>query len=81
MTGAIVTLGEGVVRVHLDRLLFERDMSVKELAERIGIHPNNVSKIKNGKVEGMRFETLIRICAVLDCQPGDLLTVELSPES
>lgn len=81
MTGAAVALGEGVMHVHLDRLLFERGMSVKELAEKIDIHPNNVSRIKNGKVEGVRFETLASICAALGCQPGDLLTFDPHPSS
>ena len=45
----------------------------KELAERIGITEQNVSLLKSGKVKGVRFETLEQICAVLDCQPGDIL--------
>ncbi|MEV6401113.1 helix-turn-helix transcriptional regulator [Streptomyces sp. NPDC051907] len=64
------------VRIHLDRLLVERGMGVKELAEAIKIHPNNVSKIKNGRIEGIRLDTLGAICAVLNCQPGELLTYE-----
>jgi putative transcriptional regulator len=48
-------------------------MRSKKLAERIGITEQNVSLLKSGKVKGMRFDTLARICAVLDCQPGDIL--------
>jgi putative transcriptional regulator len=48
-------------------------MRSKELAERIGITEQNVSLLKSGKVKGIRFDTLTRICAVLDCQPGDIL--------
>jgi putative transcriptional regulator len=45
------------------------------LAERIGITEQNLSLLKSGKVKGIRFETLAAICAVLDCQPGDILEV------
>jgi putative transcriptional regulator len=59
--------------VNLDVMLARRKMRSKELAERIGITEQNVSLLKSGKIKGIRFETLERICAVLDCQPGDLL--------
>jgi putative transcriptional regulator len=59
--------------VNLDVMLAKRKMRSKELAERIGITEQNVSLLKSGKVRGVRFETLANICAVLDCQPGDLL--------
>ena len=62
--------------VNLDVMLAKRKMRSKELAERIGITEQNVSLLKSGKVKGIRFETLDKICEVLDCQPGDLLTVE-----
>lgn len=59
--------------VHLDVMLARRKMKMRDLAKRIGIAEQNLSLIKTGKVKGMRFETLSRICDVLDCQPGDLL--------
>lgn len=59
--------------VNLDVMLARRKMRSKELAERIGITEQNVSLLKSGKVKGLRFETLDKICAVLECQPGDLL--------
>jgi putative transcriptional regulator len=59
--------------VNLDVMLARRKMRSKELAERIGITEQNVSLLKSGRIKGIRFETLARICAVLDCQPGDLL--------
>src|SRR5262245_61576680 len=59
--------------VNLDVMLARRKMRSKELAERIGITEQNVSLLKSGKVKGIRFDTLARICAVLDCQPGDIL--------
>jgi putative transcriptional regulator len=59
--------------VNLDVMLARRRMRSKELAERIGITEQNVSLLKSGKVRGVRFDTLERICAVLDCQPGDIL--------
>lgn len=59
--------------VNLDVMLARRKMRSKELAERVGITEQNVSLLKSGKVKGVRFETLDKICAALDCQPGDIL--------
>ena len=59
--------------VQLDVMLAKRKMRSKELAEAIGITEQNVSLLKSGKVRGVRFDTLEKICAVLECQPGDLL--------
>lgn len=59
--------------VRLDVMLALRKMRSKELAERIGITEANLSQLKSGKVKGVRFETLNRICQELECQPGDLL--------
>lgn len=63
--------------VNLDVMLARRKMRSKELAERIGITEQNVSLLKSGKVKGIRFDTLERICAVLECQPGDILEYRL----
>ena len=62
-----------MIVVNLDVMLAKRKMRSKELAERIGITEANLSLLKSGKVKGIRFETLEKICAVLECQPGDLL--------
>lgn len=59
--------------VNLDVILAKRKMRSKELAEAIGITEANLSLLKSGKVKGVRFSTLERICQALDCQPGDLL--------
>ncbi len=62
--------------VDLDVMLARRKMRSKELAARIGISEVNLSLLKSGKVKGVRFDTLSRICVILDCQPGDLLRFE-----
>ncbi|NRF67623.1 helix-turn-helix transcriptional regulator [Aquincola sp. S2] len=59
--------------VNLDLMLARRKMRSRELAEAVGITEQNISLLKSGKVRGVRFETLARICEVLQCQPGDLL--------
>lgn len=61
------------ITVHLDRMMAERKISLKDLAEEVGITNANLSKLKTGKVSAVRFSTLEAICEVLDCQPGDLL--------
>ncbi|TGD94977.1 helix-turn-helix domain-containing protein [Methylobacterium nonmethylotrophicum] len=67
------------IRVRLAVLLAERDMKSKDLARQVGITEANLSLLKQGKVKGIRFETLERICRHLDCQPGDLLRYEEDP--
>ena len=61
--------------VTLDVMLARRKMRAKELAERVGITEANLSLLRTGKVKGVRFETLARICEALGCAPGDLLDV------
>jgi len=58
---------------NIDVMLARRKMSVTELSNRVGITMANISILKNGKARAIRLETLNRICAALDCQPGDVL--------
>lgn len=67
--------------VNLDVMLARRKMRSRELAERIGIAEQNVSLLKSGKVKGMRFDTLEKICEALDCQPGDILEYRAEEET
>lgn len=59
--------------VNLDVMLAKRKMRSRDLAAAVGITEQNISLLKSGKVRGVRFDTLARICQVLQCQPGDLL--------
>lgn len=59
--------------VRLDVMLALRKMKSKELAAKIGIAEQNLSMLRQGKVKGVRFATLDKICEVLDCMPGDIL--------
>ena len=63
----------GKIILRLDRMMVERKMSLNELAERVGISNVNLSKIKNNKVNAVRFSTLAGICEALNCAPGDIL--------
>lgn len=64
---------EGRITVKLDELLYQRRMTLTELAERVDITLANLSILKTGKAKAVRFSTLEAICQVLECQPGDLL--------
>ena len=64
------------IAVRLDELLHDRRMTLTELAEKIDITLANLSILKTGKARAIRFSTLEAICAVLDCQPGDLLAFD-----
>lgn len=65
------------VIVNLDVMLAKRKMSLTELSEKVGITLSNISILKTGKAKAIRFETLAKICEVLDCKPGDILDVEV----
>ncbi|WP_132216951.1 helix-turn-helix domain-containing protein [Kribbella steppae] len=61
------------IQVNLSRLLAERNMTLTELADRVGITIVNLSILKNGRAKSIRFSTLTALCEALDCAPGDLL--------
>ncbi len=65
--------------VQLDVMLARRKLKSKALAELVGMTEANLSLLKQGKVKGVRFDTLDKICAILQCQPGDLLVYEADP--
>ena len=62
--------------VNVDVMLARRKMRLNTLAERVGITPQNLSVLKTGRAKAIRFSTLEQLCAVLECQPGDLLSFE-----
>jgi putative transcriptional regulator len=62
--------------VQLDIMLARRKLKSKDLAEQVGMTEANLSLLKQGKVKGVRFDTLEKICTILQCQPGDLLVYE-----
>ena len=73
------------VIVTLDIMLARRKMRAKDLAALVGISETQMSLLRTGKVKGMRFETLSKLCYLLDCKPGDLMDYEsqdsdLSPD-
>ena len=68
------------VTVKLDELLYQRRMTLTELAERVDITLANLSILKTGKAKAIRFSTLEAICQVLECQPGDLLGFDREPQ-
>jgi len=61
------------VRVTLDVMLARRKLRARDVAEQIGLSETQLSLLRTGKVKGMRFETLSKLCFVLDCAPGDIL--------
>lgn len=65
-----------MIKVHLTEIMKKRKVGLIELAEKVGITNANMSLLKNGKVRGVRFDTLNKICELLDCQPGDILKYE-----
>ena len=66
--------------VQLDIMLARRKVKSKDLAEHVGITEANMSLLKQGKVKGVRFDTLEKICVYLNCQPGDLLVHKISED-
>ncbi|HEY1899440.1 MAG TPA: helix-turn-helix transcriptional regulator [Steroidobacteraceae bacterium] len=66
------------IRVSLDRILTERNMSLTALSEQVGVTIANLSILKTGKARAVRFSTLDALCRVLECQPGDILSFDAS---
>ncbi|QIG80488.1 helix-turn-helix domain-containing protein [Stakelama tenebrarum] len=67
------------VQVTLDAVLAKRGMTGKQLAEAMGLSETQLSLFRSGKVRGIRFATIAKMCAVLECTPGDLLGYEYDP--
>ncbi|MDJ0917814.1 MAG: helix-turn-helix transcriptional regulator [Woeseiaceae bacterium] len=65
-----------MIKSRLDVVMAERRVTGRELSRAVGITEQNLSLLRNGKVKGVRFGTLSKICEVLECQPGDLLVYE-----
>lgn len=63
----------GKIVLRLDRVMADRKMSLNELSEKVGVANVNLSKLKNGHVNAIRFSTLVALCEVLNCQPGDIM--------
>lgn len=61
------------IRLNLERMMAERDLSLTELAERVDLTLANLSILKTNKAKAVRFTTLEALCRELRCQPGDLL--------
>ena len=64
------------IRVKLDVLLEERNMTLAQLAQDVGVTVVNLSVLKNNRAKAIRFSTLAALCNVLECQPGDILSWE-----
>lgn len=64
------------VRCHLDQLLTERGMTLVALSDRVDVSVVNLSVLKNDRARAVRFSTLTALCEALQCQPGDLFSVQ-----
>lgn len=64
------------IRIRLDDVLAAKQLTAKRIAAEIGVSETHLSLFRSGKVRGVRFSTLAKLCVALDCQPGDLLAYE-----
>lgn len=67
------------VRITLDAVLKARGVTAKQLAAQIGVSETHLSLFRSGKVKGVRFDTLVKLCAALQCKPGDLIDYDYEP--
>lgn len=67
------------IRITLDALLTSRGITGKQLAKEVGLSETQLSLFRSGKVRGIRFSTLARLCAILNCRPGDLINYAYDP--
>ncbi|PZN98529.1 MAG: Cro/Cl family transcriptional regulator [Alphaproteobacteria bacterium] len=68
------------VRVTLDALIVAKGLKARDLAQQVGLSETQLSLFRSGKVKGVRFRTLARLCAALECRPGDLLNYDYDPQ-
>jgi putative transcriptional regulator len=66
------------IRIRLDEVLAAKHITAKKIAAEIGVSETHLSLFRSGKVRGVRFSTLAKLCAALGCQPGDLIIYELA---
>lgn len=67
------------IRITLDAVLTRRGLTGKQLAQQVGLSETQLSLFRSGKVRGIRFATLARLCAALECRPGELIDYDLDP--
>lgn len=67
------------IRVTLDALIVRKGIKARDLAAEVGISETQLSLFRSGKVKGIRFRTLAKLCAALDCRPGELLDYDHDP--
>ena len=67
------------IRVTLDDLIVRKGLKARDLAAKVGLSETQLSLFRSGKVKGIRFRTLARLCAALDCRPADLLDYDVDP--
>ena len=68
------------IQIHLDDVLARKRLKAKDLAETIGVSETHLSLFRSGKVRGVRFSTLSKLCAALECQPADLISYTFQPD-
>lgn len=67
------------IRVTLDQLIVRKGLKARDLAQQVGLSETQLSLFRSGKVKGIRFRTLAKLCAALECQPKDLLDYDHDP--
>jgi putative transcriptional regulator len=67
------------IRVTLDQLIVRKGLKARDLAQQVGLSETQLSLFRSGKVKGIRFRTLAKLCAALECRPGDLLDYDFDP--
>ena len=67
------------IRVTLDKLIVKRGLKARDLAQQVGLSETQLSLFRSGKVKGIRFRTLAKLCAALECRPADLLDYDHDP--
>jgi len=67
------------IRVTLDQLIVRKGLKARDLAQQVGLSETQLSLFRSGKVKGIRFRTLAKLCAALECRPADLLDYDFDP--
>ena len=64
------------IKVRIKEILKEKNHTKYWLIKNIEGNYQSISNLMNNESSAIRFETLEKLCTVLECTPGDILELE-----
>jgi len=64
------------MKINLLSLLYQQGLSQNEVCKQLNCTYANFNKLCNGKTNSIKFETLEKLCKILNCGVQDILVIE-----